>query len=733
MVRIGFAIPLAVALLLTGGGAARAQAPVTVQTPGGPVTVLADRIEELGADNLVVATGNVELIRGATRVTADRIEINRQSGDAVAQGRAIFYDGDDRLTGDRIDYNINTGTGVVHNGEARVAPYYRIGGERMERVGESVYKIRSGVFTTCEDDPPTWSFRFGDANADLQDLIYGTNGSFWIKNVPVLPLLPIFAASVRKERQTGFLFPRFGSTTRRGFFYEQPFFWAISESQDLTLTPAVYQNRGVGSYIEYNNVFSLTNKALLTGFFIRENDKVVATKDPVTGADLDAIDRNRGFWGYKHDWLLGPGLSLKADINGLSDDLVLREYSDRLHDRSSQRVESNIFLTKTWPNANLLVNTFWYQDLTQTRPVELYKLPEVRFQMPRQPIPGAPLSGFLYELDVQSVNFVRDVGSDGGRLDVLPRISRPIPVFGYFTLTPFASYRLTAYEKSVVGTRVTRDGGLVVEETQDDPILRRAAILGSDFESRASRVYQAGGVGGIDAVMHAIEPRANYTYVDGSNLATKHIPQFDGVDNLPETSLVTYSLTNRFIARTVAPAGTEPVRWEALRFVLAHTYNLLVDDRPLGNVAGDLLINPNRILSFRADTSYNPYGDGFVTGNTDVSISIPRLSAGVGTRYTKPNNFLQGNFLGELTRNLIVRGSTNWDVRTDTFVENRLALDVRFQCWAISVEYVDRNKNEDEIRFAVNLLGLGAPITTSAGLGTLPGLAPPPLVPGPTR
>jgi len=331
------------------------------------------------------------------------------------------------------------------------------------------------------------------------------------------------------------------------------------------------------------------------------------------------------------------------------------------------------------------------------------------------------------------VNFVRDVGSAGGRLDLLPRISRPIPVFGYFTLTPFASYRLTAYEKSVVGTRVTRDGGLVVEETQDDPILRRATILGSDFESRASRVYQAGGVGGIDAVMHAIEPRANYTYVDGTNLATKHLPQFDGVDNLPETSLVTYSLTNRFIARTVAPAGTEPVRWEALRFVLTHSYNLLVDDRPLGNVTGDLLINPNRILSFRADTSYNPYGDGFVTGNTDVSISIPRPSAGVGTRYTKPNNFLQGNFLGELTRNLIVRGSTNWDVRTDTFVENRLALDIRFQCWAISVEYVDRNKNEDEIRFAVNLLGLGAPITTSAGLGTLPGLAPPPLVPGPPR
>jgi LPS-assembly protein len=732
MRRTASAILLAAALFLAGGGLARAQAPVTVDTPGGPVTVLADRIEEIGADNLVVATGNVELTRGVTRLTADRVEINRQSGDAVAQGRAIFYDGDDRLTGDRIDYNINTGTGVVYNGEARAAPYYRIGGERMERVGESVYRIRKGVFTTCEDDPPTWSFRFGNATADLQDLLYGTNGSFWIKNVPVLPLVPIFAASLRRERETGFLFPRFGTTTRRGFFYEQPFFWAISDSQDATITPVIYEKRGVGGYLEYNNVFSATNQALLTGFFIRENEQATPTKD-AAGTDLNPPDRNRGFWGYKHDWLLGPSLSLKADINGLSDDTVLREYSDRLHDRSAQRVESNIFLTKTWPNANLLVNTFWYQDLTQSRPVELYKLPEVRFQMPRQPVPGDRLPGFLYELDTQFVNFVREVGSEAARLDFLPRISRPIPVFGYFTLTPFAAYRLTAYEKTVVGTRLTRAGGIPVEVTEDEPLLRRAAILGTDVESRASRIYATGGWGGIDAVLHAIEPRANYTFVDGTNLATTSIPQFDGVDNFPETSLLTYSLTNRVIARTVAPAGTEPVRFEALRFLVAHSYNFRDDVRPLGNITGDLLVNPNRILTFRADTSYNLYGDGFVTGNTDVSVSVPRLTAGVGTRYTKPNNFLQGNFRGEVTRNLIVRGSTNWDVQTDTFVENRLAVDVRFQCWAISVEYVDRNRNEDEIRFAVNLLGLGAPITTSAGLGPLlPGLAPPPAVPGTT-
>ena len=86
------------------------------------MTITADRMEQPGP-TVLIARGNVELIRGATRVLADRLEVNRDTGDAVALGRVIFYDGEDRLTGERIDYNLKTGTGVIHNGQGRAAPY----------------------------------------------------------------------------------------------------------------------------------------------------------------------------------------------------------------------------------------------------------------------------------------------------------------------------------------------------------------------------------------------------------------------------------------------------------------------------------------------------------------------------------------------------------------------------------------------------------------------------------
>src|SRR5206468_1575804 len=136
-----FQIPMrglsAATLLLAGAllagplpSAALAPGPVTVRT-NGDVTILADRIEEVASDNLLVATGNVEVSRGTARLLADRVELNRDTGDGVALGRVIFYDGDDQLTGERIEYNVRTGTGVIYRGRILVAPAYWIAGERL--------------------------------------------------------------------------------------------------------------------------------------------------------------------------------------------------------------------------------------------------------------------------------------------------------------------------------------------------------------------------------------------------------------------------------------------------------------------------------------------------------------------------------------------------------------------------------------------------------------------------
>jgi LPS-assembly protein len=651
---------------------------------------------------LLIAIGNVEITQGASRLLADRVELNRDTGEAVAQGKVVFFDGQDRLVGDRVDYNLKTGTGVVYNGSTFTAPYYHLSGERMDRIGDGIYRVRRGVFTTCEGDEPDWSFRIGSATADLSDIVYGTNASFWVRSIPVIPFVPFFAAALRRERQSGFLFPEYGTSSSKGMYAKIPYYWAISDSQDLTVSLDAYSKRGVGVEGEYRYILSRQARGIFTGFVIPE-----LWRDKADRARLD-IPEVRGLLSYQHDWQITPRLSLKVDANATTDDLVYREYGDRLADRARQRAETNVFLTQRWDSWSLTGNVLWYQDLTTPVAVELQRVPEIKLFGLRQPVPGAPV--FLYETEASLTNFYRVVGDGGVRLDVHPRAFLPVPVAGLFTLTPFAGGRVTYYNQRAVGARFTHTTW--VEDTIHEDRARLQAEGGIEAASRASRVFALDGWGGLAAVQHLIEPRATLEVIRGIN--QKANPQYDpAIDNIGRVTHVTYSITNRLNAKTLPVPGAEVVRWEAARVALTQVFDI---DRaihqgrqPFKDLQGDLIIDPNAIFRFRAEAAYNMYGLGLRSASTDLTARYRDVALTVGSRYDEigGTHVVVGEATARLLHNLDGHVGTNWDVRTNTLVEQRFGIDWRFQCFAILAEYVYRHKSEDELRFSINLLGVG--------------------------
>jgi LPS-assembly protein len=691
------ALALATGLVLGAVAEASAQAaPVTVTTAGGDVTVVADRIEDLGRDKVVVATGNVEVVRGRARLNADRVEINRETGDAVAVGRVAFYDGEDRLTGDRIDYNIKTGTGVIHRGEASTPPYYRIAGERMERLSDSVYRVRRGIFTTCEGDSPAWSFHFNEATADLEDYIYGTGASFWVKEVPLIPFFPFFAAAIRRERQSGFLFPVLGSSSKKGFYTEIPFYWAINDSNDLTVSFNAYEAKGFGGRLLYRYRLSETSGGQFNAFYVHESQ---------------VNDEDRGWINFKHEWQVTPSLRAVADVNVVSDDLVLRDYSIRLAERSAQRVDTNVFLAKSFEHWNLVGNVFSYQDLTTTRPTELRRLPELRADRVRSPVPGLP--GALFDFESSATYFQRQVGSEGARVDLHPKVSAPFSPGGLFTVTPFLGGRVTAYQHTAVARTTAIGDNTEIDVTNDEARVRRLVEAGGDVEMPMSRVY-AFDRWGIAGLLHRIEPRVNYTFLTGTDM--NHLPLFqERIDRIKEASLVTYSLTNRILAKTTAGPDEEPVRWEAVRLLVGHSVDLRSQNHTVGDVIGDLIVQAPSIFRFRAEGRYGMATHDLTSATTDFSVNVARFTTSVGTRYDaqQRTNFLQGALRAELTQNVVARFATNWDMRTDTIVENQFGIDLRFQCYEFSFVFIDRSREigrqhaDEELRFSLNLLGIG--------------------------
>ena len=721
-------LALVVALLCIHPAEVRAQQPpVTLRDSSGETSVVADRIQQIGGDSdLLLATGNVEITRGGSRLLADRVELNRNTGEAVAQGKVVFFDGQDRLVGERVDYNLNTGTGVVYKGAAQIPPYYRLSAERFDRLGESLYGVRQGVFTTCEGEVPDWSVHLGSGQADLDGIVFGRDASFWVKSVPVLPWVPFFAAALRRERQSGFLFPEFGQNSRKGYFARVPYYWAISDSQDLTVTLDTFTQRGMGLELDYRYVLSREAQGQVQAFGVNE-----AFLDSRTSK---GIDENRGWIQIKHAWQITPSMSLKIDSNVTSDDDIYKTYADAAGERARQRAETNVFVTQRWESWNLVGRVYWYQDLTTPRPVELQRAPEIKLEGIRQAVPGVP--GLLFETQASFVSFFREIGSEGVRGDVHPRFLYPVPVAGLFTMTPFLGGRLTYYNQRVVRSAISQgpDNGypVTVEKTVDDDRVRQQVEAGVQLETRVSRVFNVGGIGGISALQHVIEPRATFLEIRGIN--QKDNPQWEpgggptiridpgyeartGIDAQDKANEVTYSLVNRFNARTVSGPNEEPVRWELARLTLSQTYNFLGVGEPFKDAVGEVLIQPNEHLRFRADARYNVYGLGVRDANADISAIFRDFSVTMGPRFNEQAGFrfLQASATARVTRNVDLKASSYWDVTNGRATEARGGIDIHFDCWAITVQFIHRYASDDEFRFSVNLLGVGQVGTSARG------------------
>ncbi len=678
--------------------------PVTIRAGGQEATVLADQLQQVGgANELLIAVGNVEITQGQSRLLADRVELNQDTGEAVAQGRVVFFDGQDRLVGDRVDYNLKTGTGVVYNASTFSAPYYHLSAERMDRIGPGLYNVYRGVFTTCEGDEPAWSFKMGTGTVALDDIAYGQNASFWVTDkLPLVPWVPFFAAAIRRERQSGFLFPEFGSSSKKGLSAKIPYYWAISDSQDMTISLDTYTRRGVGVEGEYRYILSQRARGDFSGFFIRE-----ALRSDADRERLD-IPENRGFFSFRHDWQIMPRLSFRVDANATTDDLVFREYGDALHERARQRAETNVFVSRRWDSWSLVANVLWYQDLTTPAATELQRVPEITLQGLRQPIPGMPY--LQYETQASFTDFLRVVGDGGVRLDAHPRVFLPVPVAGLFTLTPFAGGRTTLYNTRAVGTKLTQHG-VWVEDTIPEDRVRLQAEGGIEAETRASRVFQLDGGGGIAALQHVIEPRMTLLEIRGIN--QKANPQYDrDIDRIGRANQITYSLINRLNAKTVSGPNAEPVRWEMVRLALGQTFDIAranSQNQPFRDLKGDLIIQPAGIFRFRADAAYNMYGLGLRSANTDLTATYRDVAVTIGSRFDDiaGANYVMAQVSAKILSNLDAHVAAGYDVKGGSSVENRVGIDWRFQCFAIAAEYVNRHDNENQVRFSISLLGIG--------------------------
>jgi lipopolysaccharide assembly outer membrane protein LptD (OstA) len=191
---------------------------------------------DLDADSALL-DGEAAIAYQTVTVEADRVEIDVRDRFLVATGSPVLRDVDEELRGARMRYDLTAGRGVVSTGETMLEKaFYR--GSQMARVGGRELDVRGGEFTTCDHDPPHYSFWAKRAKVYLKDRVVAEPVVFKVYGIPIMAL-PSWVFPIRRGRQSGFLTPDFsvrgplGVGGTRNFFRNLGYYLVLGDYADV--------------------------------------------------------------------------------------------------------------------------------------------------------------------------------------------------------------------------------------------------------------------------------------------------------------------------------------------------------------------------------------------------------------------------------------------------------------------------------------------------------------------
>jgi LPS-assembly protein len=483
----------------------------------------------LDADLNAVLNGRVRVRQDARSITADRVTYNDKTGRVSVAGSVDFLDPKLRVSSDSGSYDM---TGAANFDVANFQLMDRNGrgfARDIDVLPDGNLALTQVRYTSCPVGNEDWMLKASrlEIDTDAQEGV-ARNVVMRFKDVPIF-YTPYISFPIGDERKSGLLFPSIGHSGSNGFELEVPYYFNLAPNYDLTLTPGVLTARGVELAGQYR---------YLTQDSHGQIDSTFLPNDTQEHGD-------RSYLHFTDITDLQHGLRVDADIANVSDHNYFNDFavgSDQTSVTFLERRADVLYYDDVWRIRGQLQN-FQTIDIgvqTVCSPAELAQYPALSAaacdQRPYSRVPRIqanalwPVANTPVELalDSEVVNFLRDVGPTGVRLNLAPEIRWSSRGPGYF-FEPAVGYDFTQYDlqnASAIGI------GASSTPTRALPYARLDAglVFERDAGSRGQRTQ-------------TLEPRVVYSYVPYRN--QNSLPIFD--TGLPDLNLTELFRTNRYV------------------------------------------------------------------------------------------------------------------------------------------------------------------------------------------
>lgn len=340
----------------------------------------ADELINDAGGKVLTAVGEVEGRYQDRTLRADRVVYNLENGRVVASGNVILIDSNGSSQyADKLELSNELSAGAAANFTSRFENGGTIGAAFASRNTEDGVELYNAYYTACQpcqDEKPTWQLKARRVSQDLENnMIRYKDAVFQFKGVPVFYSPYLAHPDPTVGRQSGWLAPFAGYSSSKGAFARTPYFWALDDYTDVTLTPRFFTKINPVLGLEARRLFhsgEVNIKGSITygSAFDRNGDPFT---DPSlfnipelapTGKRLRShIDAN-GLFKLSDDWDWG------FTVQGASDDLYINrnDFDENLpkfglHDGDSRRLVSQIFAVGQDTNFRYAASAYGFQSL----------------------------------------------------------------------------------------------------------------------------------------------------------------------------------------------------------------------------------------------------------------------------------------------------------------------------------------------------------------------------------
>lgn len=294
---------------------------------------------------IVTAVNHVDIYYDGRALQADRVAYDQKANRVHAFGNVKMTERNGDVTyADTMDVSDDFRDGFAEPLRVQTTQRTYFSATKGRRENGDVMVFDRGTYTACApcrdnpDKPPLWQVR-AKRIIWRQDehMIYYDNATFELFGRPIA-YLPFFSSpDPSVKRKSGFLGPSYTRSSEVGYGVEVPYFWVLSPSSDLTLTPMVTSEQGVmlkGLYRQQLIDGAVEIQAagihqLSPGKF-KDEVPALINGQPADDAGLnigpgDRTDR----WAFstKGDFDINEKWSWGWDINLLSDKFVRGDYN----------------------------------------------------------------------------------------------------------------------------------------------------------------------------------------------------------------------------------------------------------------------------------------------------------------------------------------------------------------------------------------------------------------------